>query len=52
MYHRPLTDKEVKGHHGVGTGQAVKGVELSPRTQAWRAYCQALLCGNEFIYVE
>ncbi len=52
VYHRPLTDKEVKDHHDVGTGQAAKGVELSPRTQAWRAYVQALLCSNEFLYVE
>jgi len=43
---------DVTAHHGVSTGQAVKGVELSPRTQAWRAYCQALLCGNEFMYIE
>ena len=52
VFHRPLTDKEVKDHHVVGTGQATKGVELSPRMQAWRSYCQALLCGNEFLYVE
>ena len=52
VYHRALTDDQVKVHHDIGTGQAAKGVELSPRTQAWRAYCQALLCGNEFIYVE
>jgi mono/diheme cytochrome c family protein len=52
VYRRALTAEDVTAHHGVGTGQAVKGVELSPRTQAWRAYCQALLCGNEFIYVE
>ena len=43
---------DVTAHHGVSTGKAVKGVELSPRTQAWWAYCQALLCGNEFMYVE
>jgi len=43
---------DVTAHHGVSTRQAVKGVELSPRTQALLAYCQALLCGNEFTYIE
>jgi len=43
---------DVTARHGVSTGQAVKGVELSPRTQALRAYCQVLLCGNEFMYIE
>ena len=52
VYHRALTAADATAHHGVGTGQAVKGVELSPRTQAWRAYCHALLCSNEFMYVE
>jgi len=52
VYHRALTAGDVAAHHGVGTGQAAKGVELSPRTRAWRAYCQSLLCGNEFVYVE
>ena len=52
VYHNELASDDVKAHHGIGTGQAVKGVESSPRTQAWRAYCQALLCSNEFIYVE
>jgi Protein of unknown function (DUF1553)/Protein of unknown function (DUF1549)/Concanavalin A-like lectin/glucanases superfamily/Planctomycete cytochrome C len=52
VYHRALTADEVAGHFGVGSGQSTKGLELSPRTQAWRAYCQSLLCSNEFIYVE
>jgi Protein of unknown function (DUF1553)/Protein of unknown function (DUF1549)/Concanavalin A-like lectin/glucanases superfamily/Planctomycete cytochrome C len=52
VYHTAITNDEVNDHHGIGTGQAATGIALSPRMQAWRAYCQALLCGNEFIYVE
>jgi len=52
IYHRALSEAEVKEHRGIGSGEATKGLELSPRTQAWRAYCQALLCGNEFMYIE
>lgn len=52
VYHRALTDEEVRQHHELGSGVSLRGVELSPRTQAWRAYLQALMCSNEFIYVE
>jgi hypothetical protein len=48
LYARPVTDREVAiGHQLLAARRAV-----SDERGAWLAYCQVLLCANEFIYID
>jgi cytochrome c553 len=53
IYNRVLEGSTVRRHYTVGSGHPPKeDGPYSPRLMAWRSYCQALLCMNEFIFVD
>jgi hypothetical protein len=53
IYNRVLEGSTVRRHYTVGSGHPPKeDGPYSPRLMAWRRYCQALLCMNEFIFVD
>jgi hypothetical protein len=48
VYGRPVTDREV----GVARELLAGRRAVSDEHAAWSAYCQVLLCANEFIYID
>ena len=48
LYARPVTDREV----AVGRQLLAARRAVSDERGAWLAYCQVLLCANEFIYID
>jgi len=49
LYGRPPDKEET----GIGLALlASAGKEKQPSENAWLEYCQALLCANEFVYVD
>ncbi len=52
LYGRPATPEEIElGMQFLNAARQKAGGD-APGTAAWEEYCQALLCANEFIYVE
>ena len=43
---------EIEKHYIASSGRMPGGFVRHPRLMAWRSYCQALLCTNEFFYVD
>jgi hypothetical protein len=48
LYGRPVTDREV----AIGRQLLAARRAASDERGAWLAYCQVLLCANEFIYID
>ena len=48
LYARPVTDREM----AVGRQLLAARRAVSDERGAWLAYCQVLLCANEFIYID
>ena len=52
LYGRPASAKEV----GIGSDYLARMrkqfAAAEAETRAWEAYCQVLLCANEFVYVD
>ena len=48
LYGRPVTPAEL----AIGTAYLQRARANAKDEQAWQAYCQLLLCANEFVYVD
>ena len=50
IYDRVLDERTVQNHYLLGTGSTPES--LDPDFAVWQSLCQALLCMNEFIFVD
>lgn len=52
LYGRPATEREVQIGTAYLTRMRKQFTEAEAEARSWEAYCQVLLCANEFIYVD
>ena len=52
LYERALSDEEISSHYEIVDSTRPKSEVISKEVVVWQAFCQSLMCLNEFIYTD